>query len=119
MTAAPAQTFEQWLQQLWPASLLAIGGCDARDKPFFRSLSPDSTLRIRDESWQTLNEALAQLAVHGCSEGESLWVFESALLWVVRRTDGAWAGVLTPRELAESAVVTLDARLSDFLHLDA
>src|SRR5688572_4045400 len=114
MTAAPSFRLDTWLAEPWPPTVIGVGGCDAHDKSFFKPLSADPALRVPDECWQTLNEAIAQLVAHGCSETESVWVFETAMLWVVRRSDGAWVGVLTPRGLPETTVEMIKARLGSF-----
>jgi hypothetical protein len=115
MTAELTPTLDTWLNQPWPVSILAVAGRDAHDTPFLHHPTPNVALSIRPECWQTMNEALAQLAAHGCGESESLWVFETALLWIARRTDGGWAGVVTPRELSESTIAALKTRLAQFV----
>jgi hypothetical protein len=77
-------------------------------------ISTDRALQVPADCWQTLNEAIAQFVAHGCGETESLWVFETALLWIVRRSDGAWVGVFTPRGLPESTIEMIQARLRSF-----
>lgn len=114
MTATPASSLDSWLAQPWPPTVMGVGGCDAHDRPFFKLASADATLRVPDECWQTLNEAIAQLVAHGCSESESVWVFETTTIWVARRSDGAWVGVLTPRGLPDSTIETIKARLHGF-----
>ncbi len=117
MTTVTTESFDTWLHRPWPAGVLAVGGCDANDVSFFHALGADGTPRLPDTFWQTLNEALAQLAAHGCAESESLWRFETALLWIARRADGAWAGVITVCELPESTLIEIDASLSEFARM--
>src|SRR5215204_1547287 len=117
MTAELTQTLETWLRQPWPVSILSVAGRDAHEKPFLHQPTPNVALSIRAECWETMNEALAQLAAHGCGESESTWVFETALLWIARRADGGWVGVITPRELSETAMTTLKSRLAEFVEM--
>jgi len=115
MITHDAQVVDAWLDQSWPGGLIAAGGCDAEGKPFFRALDENASAEIKEECWATLNEAVAQLAAYDCGEGRTNWVFETAILWLAHRPDGAWAGIITPRELAQSIQVAVKSRLSAFV----
>jgi hypothetical protein len=72
-------------------------------------------MQVNQKSWSTLNEAVAQLAAYGCESANSVWVFESAVMWVARRADGAWAGVFAPRKLPEGIRSAAKLRLAEFV----
>jgi hypothetical protein len=115
MTTHDAQVVDAWLGQAWPGGLIAAGGCDAEGKPFFRALDEEAAAQIKEESWLTLNEAVAQLAAYDCGEGRTNWMFEAGILWIAHRPDGAWAGIITPRELPHSLLVSVKSRLAEFV----
>ncbi len=103
-----------WLARPWPGGLLFVGGCDANGAPFSQALTQDRAMQVGQSSWGTLNEAVAQLAAYGCESGNSVWVFESAVMWIARRTDGAWTGVFAPRELPDAIKSATKERLAEF-----
>ena len=104
-----------WLKRPWPGGLIFVGGYSADGTPFGQPLTQDSAVQVNQQSWVTLNEAVAQLAAYGCETTNSVWVFESALMWVARRADGAWAGVFAPRELPEGIKSAAKSRLAEFV----
>ncbi len=108
-----------WLKRPWPGGLLFVGGCSADGTPFGQALTQDSAMQVNQKSWVTLNEAVAQLAAYGCESANSVWVFESAVMWVARRGDGAWAGVFAPRELPEGIKSAAKSRLAEFVSAES
>ena len=104
-----------WLKRPWPGGLFFVGGCTADGIPFVQALTQDGAVQVNQKSWQTLNEAVAQLAAYGCESASSTWFFESAVLWVARRTDGAWAGVFAPLELPDGIKSAAKSRLAEFI----
>ena len=115
MIAHDQQVLDVWLKQNWPGGVIAVGGCDADNQPFSRVLSSDAAPQLTEEFWLSLNEAVAQLAAYHCGEGRCVWVFETAVVHVCTRSDGAWAGVLAPRELSQSLQAAMQSRLRDFI----
>ena len=115
MTTHDNESLETWLNRPWPGGLIAVGGYGASGSPFFRHLAQDNAAQVGDECWVTLNEAVAQLAAHGCGSGNSVWVFESATIWVARRPDGAWVGVLAAREMSQGVLSAMKSRLAEFI----
>src|SRR5688572_11151641 len=99
MIAHDFQILEAWLSHPWPPGVIAAGGCSADDRPFCRIVGSDNAPKLPDEFWLTLNEAVAQLAAYDCGDGPALWVFETAVLQVAVRLDGAWAAAMTAREV--------------------
>jgi hypothetical protein len=115
MTTQDTECLETWLSRPWPGGLIAAGGYGADGSPFYRRLAQDSASHVSDECWVTLNEAVAQLDAHGCGSGNSVWVFESGTIWIARRSDGAWVGVLAPREVSEGVRSATKSRLAEFI----
>jgi len=115
MTAYDAEVVSIWLNQEWPAGILMVGGCDADGKTFCRRLGENSAVSASDECWQTLNEAIAQLAAYDCGGERTKWIFETAIIFAARRSDGAWAGIMTPRELPQSLQSNVNSRLAEFV----
>lgn len=103
----------EWLGRAWPRGLLVVGGIGPDGEPFSQGLSEQCPF-IHSEAWSAINDAVAQLDAYGCGNGSSAWVFETAIMWVVRRSDGGWAGVIAPRELPESVRAAVKARLAEF-----
>jgi hypothetical protein len=96
--------------------VLVAGGCDADNRPFSRVLA-QGFAPIPDDFWVTLDEAVAQLEAYAFGEGKASWVFESGLLNMARRADGAWVAALTPREVAQSVHAAVELRLREFVAL--
>jgi hypothetical protein len=115
MIAHDQHALDAWLSKTWPSGVIAVGGCDAENQPFCRMLASNSAPQLTEEFWLSLNEAVAQLAAYRCGEGRSVWLFETAVLHVSTRGDGAWAGILAPRELAQSVQSAMQTRLQDFV----
>ena len=115
MIAHDQHALDAWLNQTWPGDVIAVGGCDADNQPVCRILAQNNAPQLTEEFWLSLNEAVAQLAAYRCGEGRSVWVFETAVLHVTTRGDGAWAGVLAPRELAQSVQSGVQTRLGEFV----
>ena len=115
MIAHDQHSLDAWLNQTWPGDVIAVGGCDADNQPFCRILVPNNAPQLTEEFWLSLNEAVAQLEAYHCGEGRSAWVFETAVLQMSTRGDGAWAGVLAPRGLAQSVQSMIQSRLRDFV----
>ena len=61
-----------------------------------------------------INEAVVQLDAYGFNNRNLAWVFETVILWTAVRADGAWAGVLAPREITVSKRDAIKSRLADF-----
>jgi len=115
MTAQTTGWLSAWLSRPWPGGLFFVGGCGADGVPFSQALTQDSAVQVNQQSWVTLNEAVAQLAAYGCENANSVWTFETAVMWVARRSDGAWAGVFAPRELPEGIKSAAKSRLVEFV----
>lgn len=116
MNVHDSQVIETWLEQSWPTGVLAAGGCDADNRPFSRLLAPGFG-SLSDKFWLTLDEAVAQLEAYEFGAGRASWVFESGVLNLARRPDGAWVAALTPREIAHSVQTAVEARLREFVAL--
>ena len=115
MTVFDTEVINAWLGQTWANGVLAVGGCDGEGRIFSRLLDEKVASQIGDHCWLVLNEAIAQLAAYDCGETHSCWVFESAIILVGRRHDGAWAGIVTPRELSETLAKAVESRLAQFV----
>ena len=115
MTEHQTGWLNTWLSQPWPGGLILVGGCSADGKPFCQALGENPATRVSDECWLALNEVVAQLAAYGWPRGDSVWTFESAVMWVASRDDGAWAGVLAPPELPEGFQSAAKSRLAEFM----
>jgi hypothetical protein len=114
MTAYDTEVISVWLDQSWPSGIIAVGGCDAEGKIFSNGLGDKAARQIADQCWMTLNEAVAQLAAYDFGEGQSKWVFENAIIYSVRRPDGAWAGIMAPRGVPQTLQATVQSRLAQF-----
>jgi hypothetical protein len=115
MTGYDTEVVSIWLSQDWPAGAAMVGGCDSEGQPFCRQLEGNSASPSSDDCWRTLNEAIAQLTAYDCGGERAKWVFETAIIFTARRSDGAWAGIVTPRELPQTLQNTIDSRLEQFV----
>lgn len=114
MTAHETEVISVWLDQPWPAGLVGVGGCDADGKVFSKALG-DAPAAIAEQCWLTLNEAIAQLDAYNFGEGQTRWIFETAIIFSASRSDGAWAAIVTPRELPQAMQATVESRLAEFV----
>jgi hypothetical protein len=114
MTTHETEVISVWLDQPWPAGLIAIGGCDADGAPFSKAPGDATAAPIDEQCWLTLNEAIAQLDAYNFGEGQARWIFETAIIFSVRRSDGAWAAIVTPRDLSQSMQAAVESRLDEF-----
>jgi hypothetical protein len=115
MTAHDIEVVSVWVGQNWPSGIIAVGGCDPEGKTFCRAVQEGSDACLDDQHWLTLNEAIAQLAAYDCGTGRMRWIFESTIIFAARRSDGAWAGIVTPRELPQTLVAAVEERLEQFI----
>jgi hypothetical protein len=115
MIAHDVEVVQAWLSKPWPTGVIAAGGCSADGRSFCRIVSSDSLPQLPDAFWVMLNEAVAQLAAYGCGDGREAWVFETAVLHLTGRADGAWAAALIPREVSAGVQAAVQARLREFV----
>jgi hypothetical protein len=102
-----------WLDEPWPDGPSLVGGCDANGQTFTRVLGVGA--QLEGEAWESMSGAVAQLAAYGCGNGRSSWIFDTVIMWVARRVDGAWAGVFAPRDASEATRAAIKSRLASFL----
>ena len=119
MTAHDIEVVEAWVGQSWPSGVIAVGGCDAEGKAFYRAVQPGTDTCLDDQHWLTMNEAIAQLSAYDCGKGRTQWIFETAIIFAARRSDGAWAGIVSARELPQALVATVQERLEQFVSATA
>ena len=117
MITQDLEMVEVWLKQPWPTGVMVAGGCSADGQPFARSIGAARPLELSDDFWLIINEAVAQLDAYGCGKDRAIWVFETGVMHVVVRTDGAWAGALSAREVSLTVQQGMQARLMEFVSM--
>jgi hypothetical protein len=115
MTTEDIASLDVWLRGSWPDGLILVGGCCGDGTPFCHPFDEKRAASVAQECWTIFNEAVVQLDAYGFENRNMVWVFETVILWVAVRGDGAWAGILSHREITESKRTAIKSRLADFI----
>src|SRR3954469_17848366 len=112
--SAAQQALTEWVDSvLPPGSALGVGGQLNDGTGFQRGSAAAYTACGSDKVWTAIGP-VAQLVGATGGSPTSMWVFETALLWLACRSDGAWLGIFTSRDLDADARNSVKSLLETF-----